>query len=104
VASRRRTLLWLILALLAAGGGWAAWWQLIGRFYETTDNAYVAGNLIEVTPQVAGTVVAIGADDTDRVQAGQMLVRWTGGRAGGATGGSRARARGARTRTLYATT
>ena len=75
MASRRRTLLWLILALLAAGGGWAAWWQLIGRFYETTDNAYVAGNLIEVTPQVAGTVVAIGADDTDRVQAGQMLVR-----------------------------
>jgi membrane fusion protein (multidrug efflux system) len=75
VASRRRTLLWLILALAVAGGGWAAWWQLVGRFYETTDNAYVAGNLIEVTPQVAGTVVAIGADDTDRVQAGQMLVR-----------------------------
>jgi membrane fusion protein (multidrug efflux system) len=75
VASRRRTLLVLIFAFLAAGGGWAAWWQLVGRFYETTDNAYVAGNLVEVTPQVAGTVVAIGADDTDRVQAGQMLVR-----------------------------
>ena len=75
MASRRRTLLWLILALLVAGGGWAAWWQLVARFYETTDNAYVAGNLIEVTPQVAGTVVAIGADDTDRVQPGQMLVR-----------------------------
>jgi membrane fusion protein, multidrug efflux system len=75
VASRRRTLLVLILAFLAAGGGWAAWWQLSGRYYETTDNAYVAGNLVEVTPQVAGTVIAIGADDTDRVQAGQMLVR-----------------------------
>jgi multidrug efflux pump subunit AcrA (membrane-fusion protein) len=30
---------------------------------------------VEVTPQVAGTVIAVGADDTDRVQAGQMLVQ-----------------------------
>jgi membrane fusion protein (multidrug efflux system) len=66
----------MILAVFAAMGiAWAAWWQLVGRHYETTDNAYVAGNLVEVTPQVAGTVIAIGADDTDRVEAGQVLVR-----------------------------
>ncbi len=75
MASRRRALSVLILLFAVAGAAWAAWWQLVGRYYESTDNAYVAGNLVEVTPQVAGTVIAIGADDTDRVQAGQMLVR-----------------------------
>ncbi len=75
MASRRRSLVVLILLFAAMGAAWATWWQKVGRFYESTDNAYVAGNLVEVTPQVAGTVIAIGADDTDRVQAGQTLVR-----------------------------
>ena len=43
--------------------------------YESTDNAYVQGNVVQVTPQVAGTVIAINADDTDFVKAGQSLVR-----------------------------
>ncbi len=75
MASRRRTLVLMLLVFAAAGGAWVAWWQLAGRYYESTDNAYAAGNLVEVTPQVAGTVIAIGADDTQRVEAGQMLVR-----------------------------
>src|SRR5213076_1536475 len=45
-----------------------------GRYYESTDDAYVGGNLVQVTPQVAGTVVAIDADDTDFVTTGQTLV------------------------------
>ena len=73
--SRRRALLLIFLAIAAALGGWAFWWHTVARFYESTENAYVAGNLVEVTPQVAGTVIAIGADDTQRVAAGQMLVR-----------------------------
>jgi membrane fusion protein, multidrug efflux system len=73
---RRRALLVLLIALFAVGGGaWAFWWQTVGRYYESTENAYVAGNVVEVTPQVAGTVIAIGADDTQRVEAGRMLVR-----------------------------
>ncbi|HXZ52327.1 MAG TPA: HlyD family efflux transporter periplasmic adaptor subunit [Burkholderiales bacterium] len=75
MARRRVAIVLLLAAFAVAGGSWAAWWQLAGRFRETTDNAYVAGNLVEVTPQVAGTVIAIGADDTQRVEAGQMLVR-----------------------------
>ena len=43
--------------------------------YESTDNAYVQGNVVQITPQVGGTVVAINADDTDFVKAGQSLVR-----------------------------
>jgi membrane fusion protein (multidrug efflux system) len=75
VASRRRTLLVLLVLFAGALAVWAGWWYQVGRYYESTDNAYVAGNLVEVTPQVAGTVIAIGADDTDRVSAGQVLVR-----------------------------
>nr|WP_294510281.1 efflux RND transporter periplasmic adaptor subunit [uncultured Rhodopila sp.] len=69
---------WLLLAatigFLGLGGAYAVWWDRIGRFEVDTDNAYVAGNVIQVTPQVSGTVVAIHADDTDFVQAGQVLV------------------------------
>jgi len=74
-ARRRGALVVLVVALAAVLGAWAWWWQSVGRYYESTENAYVAGNLVEVTPQVAGTVVAIGADDMQRVEAGQMLVR-----------------------------
>jgi len=72
---RRAALLLVALAIAACGAGWSAWWHLVGRHFETTDNAYVAGNLVQVTPQVAGTVVSISADDTDLVKAGQSLVR-----------------------------
>ena len=43
--------------------------------YESTDNAYVQGNVIQITPQIGGTVQAILADDTDFVKAGQPLVQ-----------------------------
>jgi membrane fusion protein (multidrug efflux system) len=42
---------------------------------ETTEDAYVEGNLVQVTPQVAGTVIRIGADDTDFVRPGDTLVQ-----------------------------
>ena len=51
------------------------WWLLFARGYESTDDAYVAGDVANVMPQVSGTVVSIGADETDLVQAGQELIR-----------------------------
>lgn len=72
---RRGTLVGLLLVFAAAGAGWAAWWHLSGKWYENTENAYVAGHLVQVTPQQAGTVLSVGADDTERVNAGQVLVR-----------------------------
>jgi len=53
---------------------YGAYWALHGRFFQSTDDAYVAGNVVVVTPQIAGTVVAIKADDTDFVRAGSALV------------------------------
>jgi len=59
---------------ILAGIGYAVYWALVARYVESTDDAYVGGNLVQITPQVAGTVLRIGADDTDYVKAGQTLV------------------------------
>jgi membrane fusion protein (multidrug efflux system) len=61
--------------MLLAAVGWALWYFLDGRWYEGTDDAYVNGNVVQITPQVPGTVVSIGADDGDLVHAGDVLVR-----------------------------
>ena len=74
-ARRRRALSVVMVVFLLIGIGWIAWWYFESPGHETTDNAYVGGDLVEVTPQVPGTVVAIGADDTDLVEAGQSLVQ-----------------------------
>ena len=63
-----------VLVVLAAIA-WTAWYFLDGRWYESTDDAYVNGNVVQITPQLAGTVVSIGADDGDLVHAGDVLVR-----------------------------
>ena len=56
--------------------GWALWYYFDGRWYEGTDDAYVNGNVVQITPQIAGTVVSIGADDGDLVHAGEVLVQF----------------------------
>ena len=61
--------------ILLAGIGWAAWYFFDGRWYAGTDDAYINGNVVQITPQIAGTVVSIGADDGDLVHAGAVLVQ-----------------------------
>ena len=60
---------------LLAGLAYGVYYALVLNHYESTDNAYVQGNVVQLTPQVGGTVVAINADDTDFVKAGQLLVK-----------------------------
>ncbi len=72
---RRIALSSLAIVFVIAGLVVAAYWYVLGQYRVTTDNAYVGGNLVQVTPQVAGTVVSIWADDTDLVTQGQVLVR-----------------------------
>ncbi len=72
---RKRGLLVLSTIVAVAGGGYLAYDLLVASRYESTENAYVQGNLVQITPQIGGTVTAILVDDTDHVKAGQPLVR-----------------------------
>lgn len=74
-AARRRGLTIIAAAVVLSGAAWGGWHWLHGRHHQSTDNAYVAGNVVQITPQVGGTVVAILADDNDAVKAGQALVQ-----------------------------
>ena len=74
--NRRGLLLRLLLVVIVlAAIGWTVWYFLDGRWYEETDDAYVNGNIVQITPQLPGTVVTIGADDGDLVHAGDVLVK-----------------------------
>src|SRR3569832_1088472 len=73
-AKRKRLLTILALAFLIAATIWGVRWFLHSRGHESTDDAYVAGNLVRATPRVAGSVVAVLADDTDFVKQGQVVV------------------------------
>ena len=75
---RKRKLLLIglaVIVILGVLGVWA-WYEVYGRWSESTDDAYVNGNVVEITPQVTGTVVSIGADDGDLVREGQVLVQF----------------------------
>ncbi len=73
--ARKKILLTLTGIVVVVGLAWTAYEWLVASHYESTDNAYVQGNVIQITPQICGTVLAILADDTDYVKAGQALVR-----------------------------
>jgi membrane fusion protein (multidrug efflux system) len=72
---RKRWLAIVIGAFAAIAIAYGAYWAIALRYVQTTDDAYVNGNVVQITPQISGTVVAIGADDTQFVNAGQTLVR-----------------------------
>jgi membrane fusion protein (multidrug efflux system) len=72
---RNRMLLFVTLGILVLAVGYGVYWQTVLRLRESTDDAYVNGNIVQITPQIAGTVIGINADDTQYVSAGQILVR-----------------------------
>jgi len=72
---RRTALTAIAVAVLVIGGGYGIYYWMTGRHSESTDNAYVQANVVQITAQAGGTVTAIQADDTDFVKAGQLLVK-----------------------------
>ena len=71
----RRPLIIIGAVALLAIAGWALYYLTVARFRVGTDDAYVDGNLVRLTPQVAGTVTAINTDETQFVHRGQVLVQ-----------------------------
>ncbi|SOZ34610.1 efflux RND transporter periplasmic adaptor subunit [Cupriavidus neocaledonicus] len=70
----------IVAATLVAVGlaAAAAFWVQYGRHQVSTENAYVEGNVVQVTSQVGGVVTAILADNTDLVESGKTLVELNG--------------------------
>jgi len=71
---KRRLLLLLLLVVLIAGGFFAHWF-FKGRFYESTDNAYVQGEITRVSSQLGARIDEVLVQDNQHVEKGQLLVR-----------------------------
>ncbi|GMU67687.1 MAG: multidrug resistance protein [Steroidobacteraceae bacterium] len=80
-AARRRWLIALAAVVAAAVVAWALYWLLVARFHTTTNDAYVAGDLVAITSREPATVLAVHADDTQSVRHGQLLVEFDPARA-----------------------
>jgi membrane fusion protein (multidrug efflux system) len=72
--TRRRALAGLAAVVVLCGVGYAAYWFLDGRYYESTDDAYVNGDVVQITSEIPGTVIGLHVDDTQRVVAGQPVL------------------------------
>jgi len=72
---RRNVLILIAVIFIALGLLWGAYWVLVLAKQEQTDDAYVNGNKVVISAQISGTVIAVLADDTQLVKAGQVLVR-----------------------------
>jgi membrane fusion protein (multidrug efflux system) len=72
--ARRFGLFGLGALVVLCGVGYVGYWLLDGRYYESTDDAYVNGDVVQVTSEVPGTVIGLHVDDTQRVALGQAML------------------------------
>lgn len=73
--STRRRRLWLLaVVVLVVCVVLGAYWYLHGRWFESTDDAYVGGRIVQITAEIPGTIRTIFPQETDSVTAGQPLV------------------------------
>ncbi len=63
----------LIIVAISTPYGWNLWQYY--QNHESTDDAYVVGDIIPMSPLVAGTIQSVHVEDHQRVEAGQLLVR-----------------------------
>ncbi|GLY63064.1 multidrug transporter [Pectobacterium brasiliense] len=71
---RKRVLSLLTFIFVVLGCAWLVYWFLVLRHHQSTDDAYVAGNQIQIMAQVSGSVTHVNVDNTDFVKQGQVLV------------------------------
>src|SRR5262245_32147314 len=72
----RQLVLSALLALVSfVGVRYGYNWWAVGRFIESTDDAYVGGNVTPISPHIGGFVANILVSDNQHISAGQLLVR-----------------------------
>jgi len=74
---KRRLFTFLLMVLLIAGGLFAQWF-FKGRFYESTDNAYVQGEITRVSSQLGARIDQVLVQDNQHVEKGQLLIKLEG--------------------------
>jgi membrane fusion protein (multidrug efflux system) len=73
--ARRLSLFGLGAVVVLGGLGYAGYWFFDGRYFESTDDGYVNGDVVQVTSEVPGTVLSLNVDDTQLVNEGQTLLQ-----------------------------
>ena len=72
---RKRNLTALTLVFVAIALGFALMYFLVWQHQQSTDDAYVGGHVVQITPQIGGTVQSVAVDDTQAVKTNQLLVK-----------------------------
>ncbi len=72
---RRKYLLGIAIVVAVVAIASVAWYLIHGRWYESTEDAYANGNVVQVTAAVSGTIVEIGVVDNMMVQSGQPMIK-----------------------------
>src|SRR5579862_4828585 len=76
LSARTRVLLVAIgIGALVLGGVWGVHWWLVGRFIESTDDAYLQADSVTVAPKVSGYIAEVYVADNQFVPAGAPLAR-----------------------------
>jgi membrane fusion protein, multidrug efflux system len=73
-SNRRRNFKVLALAVILCALGYGAYWYGYARHFESTDDSYVDGDVVQITAEVPGTVIQLHADDTQFVAQDQSLL------------------------------
>ena len=72
---KRLALLGLACASALAASGYGYYWWTVDRFFQSTDDAYVGGNVTPISPHISGFVAEIVVRDNERVRAGELIIR-----------------------------
>jgi len=73
--TRNRALFALAAIFIAIGIGFTFYYETVLKYLESTDNAYVGGNIVVISSQIQGTVAEVLVDDTQAVKKGQLLIK-----------------------------
>ena len=75
VSAKRLLIGAALLAVIAGGSDYGHQWWTVGRFFASTDDAYVGGDVTVMAPRVAGLITELPVTDNQRVRAGDLLLR-----------------------------
>jgi membrane fusion protein (multidrug efflux system) len=78
LAKPARRIPWMLLAgtaVLVVLATALSYWLVVGRFIESTDDAYVGGDVTVMAPKVNGFVTDVLVQDNQHVQVNQVLIR-----------------------------